>query len=604
MIKSTQKNNIIRIDTPLGKDILHLTRLEVTEGISEPFFVRAYVYTNGTSIDPNELIGKPVLFTVLFNINESTDSKFFHGYVCSLRSNGSRLPSSSDGEMYQDYVIDVCSSLDFAYQRINCKVFQNLDVREIVQEVLSEHDVSLKIELKRSYPKYEYKVQYNETDFDFVHRLLEEEGIFYYFKHSQSSHSMILCDDITCYKPCIESSVEYKTGSTTKAHIHRWTSGLEISPGKVVKKGYDFLTPAAHPTGYQKETSLAKQQLSSEVYQYQAGSELNSRIQDSSAFTLEALQRDTELCSGASNCRTFSAGSYFTFQSHEDKRFQGKSYLITKNYLEISISSQTGASKSINQSVHNQFSCVPKATLYRPKPVTSKPRVYGVQTATVTGEKQDEIHVDKYGRVKVLFHWDRIGPSDNTSSCWIRVAQSWAGSGWGSSFLPRVGHEVLVEFLDGDPDQPIVVGSLYNGQNLPPYNFPEDKTISGIRTRSVKKGDRSSFNEIKFDDKKDNELLYIHAEKNHHVFVENDQNSQIKNNSILKVDNTSKEIVGNDKHENISNNLNIEVGSKIQIKCGGASIQLSSDGNIDIKGSNIKINGATISLKGGVIKLN
>ncbi|UXI02695.1 type VI secretion system tip protein TssI/VgrG [Photobacterium sp. TY1-4] len=628
MKTSTQENNIIRIDTPLGKDVLHLTKMELHEGISVPFSIHAYVYTNGVLINSKDLIGKPVSFTVLYHSGDSVSEKYLHGYVSTLRSNGSRVAASAEGDKYQDYVIDVCPSLDFSYQRTNCKIYQNLNIEDIVKSVLSVHNVNIKVDLKRSYAKYEYKVQYHETDFDFVHRLLEEEGIFYYFTHSLSSHTMVLCDDVTCYKPCVESSVAFSTGSLTEAHIHRWIGGLEVSPGKVAKKGYDFIKPGAKPSGSQAETSLSKQQSATEVFHYQAGSELNDRIQDQSALMLEALQRDTELSSGASNCRTFSAGQYFTFKSHEDKRLEGKSFLLTHVYLEIAIASQTGSSKSSHQSVHNQFSCVPKETLYRPKPITSKPRVYGVQTACVTGEKQDEIHIDKYGRVKVLFHWDREGVADNTSSCWIRVAQSWAGNGWGASFFPRVGQEVLVEFLDGDPDQPIITGALYNGNNLPPYSLPAEKSVSGIKTRSTKEGGGSNFNEIRFDDKKDNELFYLHAEKNYQVFVENDASetiknnqsvlvendrlSQVKNNYSSKVDNDRNEEVGNNKTEKVGNNksekvsnkLEIDVGSEMVIKCGGASIKLSSDGSIDIKGTNIKVNGSKIALKAGMINLN
>ena len=288
--------------------------------------------------------------------------------------------------------------------------------------------------------------------------------------------------------------------------------------------------------------------------------------------------------------------------------------------MDVVITSQTGSQKSSYQTVQNQFSCVPKDTLYRPRQVTPKPRVYGAQTACVTGEEGDEIHIDKYGRVKVLFHWDREGKADGTSSCWIRVAQNWAGNRWGAFFFPRVGQEVLVEFLEGDPDQPIISGALYNGDQMPPYDLPGQKTQSGIKTRSTKEGSEDNFNEIRFEDDKDNELIYIHAEKDHQLLVENDYLSLIENNSSetikndsrLTVENNCQQTVKNDYTLKVDNNLSekigkemvVNAGNKITLKAGGASISLSSSGAIEIKGSSIKVNGSAIALKAGSIALN
>lgn len=288
--------------------------------------------------------------------------------------------------------------------------------------------------------------------------------------------------------------------------------------------------------------------------------------------------------------------------------------------MEVTINSQAGAQKSSYQTVQNQFSCVPKGTIYRPKQVTPKPKIYGVQTARVTGEEDDEIHIDKYGRVKVLFHWDREGKADSTSSCWIRVAQNWAGNRWGAFFFPRVGQEVLVEFLDGDPDQPLISGALYNGEQMPPYDLPGGKTQSGIKTRSTKEGSNENFNEIRFEDEKGNELIYVHAEKDHELHVENDLLSLVENNSNEIVKNDSQLLVENNCQQTVKNNFNLQVdnnlsqkvgkelvidaGSKITIKSGGASISLSSSGAIDLKGNSIKVNGSTIALKAGSIALN
>ncbi|KLV03741.1 type IV secretion protein Rhs [Photobacterium aquae] len=636
MIKATQDKNIIRIDTPLGKDVLHITKVEIQEGISMLFSIQAHVYTNGQLISADDLIGKSVTITLLYNVQSSVLERYLNGVVTAIRSVGSRVTAHADGEKYQDYVLEISPACHFMAQRTNCRIFQKLNVKEIVNQIFSGHGVKVQSKLNKTYPRYEYKVQYHESDLDFATRLLEQEGIFYFFTHDKSNHYIVLADDITAYKDCAEAQVEFTTGSLSEAHIHTWSSGLEVTPGSSVKQGFDFIKPTEKPQGTHANTSLTTQQAATEVYEYQAGSEFNLRAKDVASLALDALQRDTQLSSGGSNCRSFSAGKIFTFKAHEDKRLIGKGFLITQLSMEISITSQTGSSKSLSQTIQNQFSCVPKETVYRPLALTPKPRVYGAQTACVTGDKDEEICIDKYGRVKVLFHWDREGKSDSTSSCWIRVAQNWAGNRWGAFFFPRVGQEVLVEFLDGDPDQPIISGALYNGDQMPPYALPDKKTVSGIKSRSTKKGGGDNFNEIRFDDDKGNELFYMHAEKdhqlvvehNHQILVENDSFHTIKNNSVLTVENDSSQTVKNNAALTVENNLQravknnftskvdknqnetigkelvIDAGSKITLKSGGASLTLSSDGSVDIKGTNISINGSKIALKAASIALN
>ncbi|MGF1717475.1 type VI secretion system tip protein TssI/VgrG [Photobacterium chitinilyticum] len=652
MEKATQDKNILRIDTPLGKDVLHITKAEIQEGISTLFSTQAYVYTNGQLIDAKNIIGKSVTITLLYNLSGSVSERFFNGYVTAIRSTGSRMPSVAEGDKYQDYILDISPSFSFLSQRSNCRIFQQLNVEDIVKTILSEHGVKIQSELQKTYPVYDYKVQYHESDLAFVNRLLEQEGIFYFFKHDKTNHYLVLADDITAYRECAENQVAYTTGSLSEAHIHAWSGGLEVTPGSSVKLGYDFITPTDKLSGEHADAGLVTQQSALEVFEYQAGSEFNSRAQDIANASLESLQRDTELCSGASNCRSFSAGQFFTFKSHEDSRLEGKSFLITQTNMEVAITNQTGSSKSAYQTILNQFSCVPKETLYRPVQLTPKPRIYGAQTACVTGDDGDEIYIDRYGRVKVLFHWDREGVSDSTSSCWIRVAQNWAGNRWGAFFFPRVGQEVLVEFLDGDPDQPIISGALYNGDQMPPYDLPGQKTQSGVKTRSTKEATEDNFNEIRFDDDKGNELLSIHAEKDHHLMVENDYQQliendcrqtvnndkqllvendyrqTIKNNYQFVVENNSQQTIKNDHQITVENNCNqtvtndytlkvdnnlqakiakelvINAGKEIVLKAGGASITLSSDGSVNIKGSSIKVNGSTIALKAGSIALN
>jgi len=286
----------------------------------------------------------------------------------------------------------------------------------------------------------------------------------------------------------------------------------------------------------------------------------------------------------------------------------------------ITVPNQSGANQSlVNEVYANHFECVPKDVAYRAQVRHLKPVINGVQTAIVTGDSGDEILVDQYGRVKVQFDWDREGKKDSKSSCWIRVAQNWAGKKWGAFFFPRVGQEVLVDFINGDPDQPIISGAVYNADLMPPYDLPADKTQSGIKTRSTTKGGADNFNELRFEDKKGSELVYLQAEKDKELYVKNDQKDKIDNNRSSEIVKNDDVKVGENRTSDIGKNdtlkvgktLNIEAGDEVVIKTGSAQIKMASSGNItiegtkiDIKGTQIKVDGSAITMSAGVIKLN
>ncbi|WP_432460632.1 MULTISPECIES: type VI secretion system Vgr family protein [unclassified Agarivorans] len=604
MKKASQSKNIIQIETPLGKDVLHLTQFDIQEGISIPFSINVSCYSNGQLISQDDLIGKSVTVKLDYQKSEETVTRYFNGFVSSIHALGSRISSEAEGEKYQDYRLQLVSGLHFLKQRINCRIFQKLSVEQIVKKILTEHGVPMQSELKSTYSNLAFKVQYNESDLDFVHRLLEEAGIFYFIEHRKSKHSVVLVDALTAYREAEESQVVFTTGSLAEAHVFSWNGNFQLPAGRSVKYGFDFIKPKVKPKGEQQKVAVSKQQLSSEVFEYYAGSELNPELQNSANIALEAMQRDTLLCAGGSTCATFSAGQYFTFKSHEDPKQLNKSYLITQLSLSVAIVSQTGAAKNSGQVLHNQFSCIPSEVLFRPLQVTPRPLIHGSQTALVTGDPGEDIHVDKYGRIKVLFHWDREAKPDSSSSCWIRVAQNWAGSRYGAFFLPRVGQEVLVSFLNGDPDQPVITGALYNGDQMPPYALPSKKFQSGIKTRSTKGGGESNFNEIRFDDDAGKELLYLQAEKDLQTEIKNCQTEKIGKNLTVEVVENQSETIGKNLLIDVGKNIDLVAGSQVTIKAGGASIILSSGGNIDIKGSSISINGSAIALKAPSISLN
>ena len=490
--------------------------------------------------------------------------------------------------------------------RVNSRIFRAKNVLKIVEQIAGEHGVKIDVaaKIQASYPDYDFKVQYQESDFNFIARLLQQEGIFYYFEHTQSSHKLILADKAAAYEPNAEAKVKFFSGSLSEAHIHSWQKALVMAPGKFVQRHFDLKKPTALPTGTASKGQLVTGHADYEVFSYDAESEFHPRAKAIADIRLEALQRDIARRNGASNCRTFSIAKTFTITEHEDAAEVGKQYVLTDLVLTAEISSQTGAKKSAQQQISNTFYCVPKEVAYRPRLSAAKPVIHGVQTATVTCKGSEEISIDELGRVTVKFHWDRSAVKDNESSCAIRVSQTWAGKNWGAFFYPRRDQEVLVEFLNGDPDQPIIIGAVYNSDHMPPYALPTDKTQSGIKSRSTKGGGAANFNEIRFEDKKGEELFYLHGEKDFELQVEHNQTDMIGNDRTTTVKGNDTETVNKDRKNSVDGSDTLKVGKKllidagdaIIIKTGAASISMKSDGSINIKGVNITIKGSKVSI--------
>lgn len=617
MQKATQKNNVIQINSPAGKDALYLTRFVAQEAMSDLFVISANMYTIGGQISPEDLVGKPV--SISLKNADSGGERYYHGIVSNLVSNGSRTADPDEQKNYIDYQATIVPYASSMRNRKNSRIYQKLTIKDIFADLFGQHNVAFSDKTTKTYPKYEYCVQYQETDFDFIQRLLQQEGVFYFFEHSKSSHTLVLADDITAYKACGEAKVQYTTGHLTKSHISRWQGGLSLAPGSFKSIGYDFKQPARYPDGEQKNPELPTQSVG-EIFEYNGEAETHPRAANLAALQLESLQRDMKLSSGKSDCRSFSPGKLFSFEKHEDPRLEGKTFVITSMMTSVTVPNQSGANQSTADEVYsNHFECVPKDIPYRAQVKQLKPVIHGVQTAIVTGDNADEILVDQYGRVKVQFDWDREGKKDSKSSCWIRVAQNWAGKKWGAFFFPRVGQEVLVDFINGDPDQPIISGAVYNADLMPPYALPAEKTQSGIKTRSTTKGGADNFNELRFEDKKGSELVYVQAEKDNELYVKNDQRDKVDNDRLSEIGNNDTLKVAVDRLADIGENdtikvgktLNIEAGDEIVIKTGSAQIKMSSSGaitiegtNIDIKGSNIKVDGSAITLSASLIKLN
>ncbi len=518
------------VTTPLGPDVLVITKFRGSESISHLFsFELELLAERGTDIHFEKILGESV--TVEMRLLNGA-KRYFNGLV-------KRFSQGPRDLHFVAFRAEMVPRLWLWTKKVRSRIFQQLSVPDILRQVFTGLDVNY--QFAGTYYPRDYCVQYRESDFDFASRLMEEEGISYFFKHADGSHQLIVTDMNFPVVPG-QSNVVYEetTGSDREdMRITGWEKFQELRAGECSLWDHCFELPTNHLEAKRKHVdsiSVGKvvhklavggnDQL--ELYDYPGGfaqrfdgidpngsprpvdlkrifedrdRTVRIRMEQEDAATLEIL--------GTSDCGNFSAGYKFNIERHFDADGQ---YLLTRVEHDVSMS---GFRANEEREFHysNHFACVPAALRYRPPRVTAKPVIAGVQTATVVGPKGEEIFVDKYGRVKVQFHWDREGKKDATSSCWLRVAQVWAGKGWGAFFWPRIGHEVVVTFEEGDPDQPLIIGSVYNAENMPWYALPMNKELAGFKSVSVRGSAHENFNGIVFDDLKGHEHLSLHSER-------------------------------------------------------------------------------------------
>jgi type VI secretion system secreted protein VgrG len=640
MSELTQDQRLISISSPLAKDELLLTSFEGTEYISDLFEFQIEVLSKNHSIKPEQLIGKTITLTI-----QNDQKRTFNGYV-------SRF---TYGEIKADnlriYRLTMVPWLWFLSKSSNHRIFQEKSTKDIVSDIFKDlgfNDFDFKATGNATVR--EYCVQHNESDLNFVSRLLEEDGIAYFFEQKNEKHVMQIVDAENAYKECAETDLTYSKGNQPNTQLTRWEHVYEFRKGKWSLNDYDYKNPKKDQLQTTASTSKFANAKNYEHYEYTPYHDF-SGIKDLTKKRIEAEETPMNVIEASSDCSSFYAGGKFKLSKHAVAEEKGI-YIITairhRAYDNSYLASNEGQSE-----YGNDFSCIPDNVHFRPPLVHPKPVMSGPQSALVVGAAGEEIYVDKDGRIKVQFHWDREGQKDENSTCFIRVMQPWAGSGWGTSFIPRIGMEVVVNFFDGDPDRPIVTGSVYNGDNKPPFS---SKTQSGIKTRSTKDGTSSNANELRFDDHKGSEQILIHAEKNMDTEVENNETlrvdvnrtktigknetSSIGENRDKSIGENQTETIGKDKETtvgakyietigadktlsiganhteeiasdmsitvgknlvesigknyscDISSKLEFNAGDQITLKTGSASIVMKSNGDITIKGKNIKVQGS------------
>lgn len=572
MPEFTQGGRLLRVETPLGEDVLLLAGFSGVEGVSRPFEYTLDLLSTDPAIEAKKLLGQEV--TIKVRLSNGAE-RAIHGIV----NRFVQLGRGDDLTSYQAVVVPWLWFLSLSY---NCRIFQNMTVPEIIQAVFKEHGYrDFEIKCTASYLKREYCVQYRESDLNFISRLMEEEGIFYFFRHSGSRHDLVLADGKTAIHPCPEISVAAVSEQprVTEDTVLSLRQEHAVHVGAVALSDYDYLQPSLKLSSSVSGTGVG------EVYDYHPGRYRSPDEGDRIArIRLEAEEAMQHVVRGFGNCRFLEAGHRFDLVEHY-REDVNRAYTL----LEVRVSGRNEdylGRDGLPAEFRSEFLAIPYEVPYRPPLRTPKPMIRGTQTALVVGKSGEELWVDKHGRVKIQFYWDRLGKKDENSSCWVRVATPWAGKGWGAIHIPRIGQEVVVQFLEGDPDQPIIVGSVYNAEQVPPYALPDNQTQSGIKSRSTKGGGTADYNEIRMEDKKGAELLYFHAQKDMQVVVENDRRETVGRDETITVKRNRTETVEEDESIEIKGNRTekVEKDESITIM-GQRTEEVGEDESVRIKGS-------------------
>ncbi|MFC1782179.1 type VI secretion system Vgr family protein [Planctomycetota bacterium] len=621
-----QQHRYIAVGTPSGEDVFVLTHFSYTETLSELFEMELDLISTEMEISFDDIVGHNV--TVRLETPKGT--RYFNGFV----SRFSQVAQDSDQAQFR---ATVTPWLWFLNQTSDCRIFQNKTTPDIIKEVFGESG-DIQDNLQGEPRQWEYCVQYRETDLNFVSRLMEQEGIYYYWMHENGKHTMVLANDSATHKSYekYDEIPYYPPTQQTRMqeYIFEWSIEKEVQSRVYTHTDYNFTTPRSDLTASRKIDRFDAA-LDYEIFDYPGEYTDTGEGENYARIRIEEIQADYETLRGVTTARGISAGFTFSMIDHP-RGDQNRKYLVTNMSISASnpdYSSGEGGGEEFNCS----FAAIDATESYRSPRRTPKPTVQGPQTAMVVGPAGEEIHTDEHGRIKVQFHWDRLGEADENSSCWIRVAQQWAGKKWGAFFLPRVGQEVIVEFLEGDPDRPIVTGKVYNADTTPPYGLPTNKTISTIK--SLSSPDGGGFNEIRFEDKKDDEQVFIHAQKNldirvksgrfesighkRHLFVKDDKLEKLDKNRHEKIKMDHKEEIGKDRHlkvkgmeakavdgsysltvggdvvETFKINHKHEVSLTYALKALSAKIEASTGIELKCGGSSIVLTPAAIFIMGG-----
>ncbi|MBK1836610.1 type VI secretion system tip protein VgrG [Azospirillum sp. YIM B02556] len=537
----SQTGRLLSLTSPLGADVLIPVAVEGEEGLSRLFRYTITMISSEMDIAPGDILGKSLTLSIA---RKGGAPRVVNGIVSSFAAG----PLAIRG--YRHYTAEIVPTLWLATLRSDCQVFQEKSVVQIVDAMLSDCGVTevKKQGLSGTHNARPVCVQYRETHFAFIARLLQDEGIYFYFQHEAGKHTLVLSDSASGYTDCLDKDLIHAAASQGNTlSVDGWSHSRSYVSGKWTLKDYNFETPSTDLTASTTTVLSVPAFKPHEMFEYPGGHMVKADGTNLSRLRMEETETGYERVEGSATYRGLFSGGKIAMTSHAVAAEVGMGYVLTELTLSAQDQSHLG-NTGAPPSLSCRFAAIPDAVVFRPPPVT-RPRTHGPDTATVVGPSGEEIYCDKYGRVRVQFHWDRKGTDDEKSFVWLRVAQTMAGKTWGTIFTPRVGMEVLVDYIGGDPDRPLIVGCVYNAENMPPYALPDNKTQSGIKTRSSKGGDATTFNELRFEDKKDAEEIYFHAQKDFTRMVENDDKLTVDHDQTITIKNDRTETVseGNEK---------------------------------------------------------
>ncbi|MDT7949876.1 MAG: type VI secretion system tip protein TssI/VgrG [Acetobacteraceae bacterium] len=606
---------LLALTTALGDDVLIPVAFRADEAIGEPFTVVVEAVSTEASIDPDTVLYNAACLTVRGDL----DDRYFHGLVRAFSGNGRPIRD------HWAYTLEIVPRFWFLSQTMDCRIFQNLPVANIVQSICAEIGQTLTLKTYGSTTAKEYVTQYNETDLDFLRRLMEAEGYHFHFEHTNSDHTMVVTDQNSGFptQPKPTLAVIYEGGNADV--LTDWRKSHATTYGQLQLKDYDPAKPGTDLTKQQATTLETSGASKRDVFRWPALSFVSAEITRQAKYMLEAAEAAVSLRDGASQNNLLSAGTRLTVLRDPFNGDEDMDYVVRR------ITHQGQDNSWVNNAgvatYSNELSALPAATPWREPMTTPRPVMAGVYAAIVLGADGEEIHADSMGRVKVMLFFDHRGDTSSDKAVWARVVQPWAGNTWGWQHLPRVGTEVAVSFMDGDPDRPVVLGGLYNGTMQPVFAVPDEQNKSGLRTRSTKTGDKSTFSELSFDDTKGSELFFAHAEKDMTVEVENDQKIEVKHDQTLTVDNNrthtvkQKETIEVDDSQTntIKNGRTTTInasGDKLTVDAGDLTVKVSSgaismealqsitlkvgSNTITISQSGIEVKGLQVSIEGSI----
>lgn len=584
MPRYTQANRPLRVTTTLGEDVLLLQGYSGEEAISMPYTFHLQFLSEEAAIAPADILRKPMAITVELDNGEQ---RHIHGAV-------RRFKQLGQDEGLTFYEADIVPWLWFLSLSEDCRIFQSLDVLEIVEQVFDGRGLTdYEVRCTRSYPKREYCVQYQESDLDFVSRLLEEEGIFFFFVHSATAHVLVLADDNSAIEPCPEKERAPLRSEALPQEdvVTRLESEYAVHTGTVTIQDYDFEQPSLNLL-----SSISGEE-EQEVYAYHA--RRYTKLDEGERYarlSVEALEAGHHLVHGQGTCRAFTTGFRFALEDHFADDLN-QEYAL----LRIHHEARGNNYRSWNDGeldYKNSFVGIPHDVPYRPPHRHPRPRIVGTQTALVVGPSGEEIWTDKYGRIKVAFYWDRLGHRDENSSCWVRVSTPWAGKGYGNVTIPRIGNEVVIDFLEGDPDRPLVVGSVYNAEQMPPIDLPGSGIQMGMISRSSPGGGGS--NGITVKDTKGQEQVTVNAQYNLGTSVGNDETHTVTNNRTASVGVDESCDVGSNQTLKVSANQNLSVGAGQTIVVQGArSLKVGANNTITVSADHALTAAGNVSMDSG-----